>query len=79
MAGARLTMDLSGTLSNTGTLTGRDRLTIDADNIHQEGGQMDADHVKVHTKDTLTDIGGTFSARGSLDVTVVYRAMKADI
>ncbi|UFS54269.1 hemagglutinin repeat-containing protein [Xylella taiwanensis] len=69
MAGARLTMDLSGTLSNTGTLTGRDRLTIDADNIHQEGGQMDADHVKVHTKDTLTDIGGTFSARSSLDVT----------
>ncbi|HHW4679842.1 MAG TPA: hemagglutinin repeat-containing protein, partial [Xylella sp.] len=62
LAGASLTMDVSGTLA------GGDHLKIDADTIHQDGGHLDGDQLDVHVKGTFTDIGGTFSARDSMNV-----------
>jgi filamentous hemagglutinin len=67
LAGRSVNLDLSGDLSNSGTIAGRQAVVLNAQNMRNLGGQVQADAVSVSARTDLSNIGGSFIARDSLE------------
>lgn len=61
-----LHLNLSGDLSNSGTLAGRDVVIINAENIHNIGGRIQANSSQLDARNDLNNIGGTFAVSQAL-------------
>jgi len=66
MAGNTVTMNLSGDLTNQGTIAGRELLTLNADNINNLGGQIVADNSVLKANNDINNIGGQVSAKDAM-------------
>jgi filamentous hemagglutinin len=58
----------SGTLTNTGTIAGRQVLTINAANINNLGGQLAGDTVQLNASHDLNNSGGSITAADQLNL-----------
>ncbi|MGV0987131.1 hemagglutinin repeat-containing protein [Limnohabitans sp.] len=65
LAGADVNLNLTGDLSNSGTIAGRNALKVSADNIRNLGGQMSADTLALQAKQDIDNIGGTLQAQSA--------------
>lgn len=66
MAGNSVTMNLSGDVTNQGTIASRIFLAINADNIHNMGGQVSADTTLLTAANDINNIGGQIIAKDAL-------------
>lgn len=66
MAGNTVKINLSGDATNSGTIAGRQLLTLDADNVRNLGGQMTADAVDIEATRDIDIRGGTIAAKNAL-------------
>jgi filamentous hemagglutinin len=68
MAGNQVTINTTDAITNTGTLAGRTLLALNADNIHNLGGQMQANVLSATASNNIEIQGGTLSARDTLNL-----------
>ncbi|MBD9398679.1 hemagglutinin repeat-containing protein [Pseudomonas sp. PDM11] len=68
IAGQQLKLDLSGDLLNSGSIGGRSIMAINAQNIDNLGGRIQADKLVVEARENLNTIGGTLGAVDLLSV-----------
>jgi filamentous hemagglutinin len=61
-----LDAQLTSTLVNSGTIAGRTVVNIAADNLHNNGGQIDGAQLQLSARTDLNNIGGRISASDSL-------------
>lgn len=66
MAGNTVKINLSGDVVDSGTIAGRQLLTLDADNIRNLGGQMTADAVDIEATRDIDIQGGAIAAKNAL-------------
>lgn len=66
MVGNEVRIDLTGDLSNSGTIAGRSVLSIGADNIRNLGGTLAAASVHLEAQDDIVNQGGSVVARDRL-------------
>ncbi|MDZ4098865.1 MAG: S-layer family protein, partial [Methylophilaceae bacterium] len=66
MAGNQVTMDITGDHTNSGTIAGRTLLAINADNIQNLGGQMQANVLSATASNNIDIQGGALAARDAL-------------
>ncbi len=66
MAGNTITMNLTGDLTNQGTIAGRKLFTLNADNINNLGGQIVADSTLLKANNDINNIGGQVSAKDAM-------------
>ncbi|MCL6484522.1 MAG: hemagglutinin repeat-containing protein [Janthinobacterium lividum] len=69
LAGKDININLSGDLSNSGTIAGRSVVKLTADNVENMGGRLNGDAVAVAARNDLNNIGGTISANSELIAT----------
>lgn len=62
-----LDLNMSGNLTNQGTIAGRSITTITAENIHNLGGRIHGNDVAVSARTDLTNLGGLIEAGISLN------------
>lgn len=65
LAGADVNLNLTGDLTNSGTIAGRNALKVSADNIRNMGGQMSADTLALQAKQDINNVGGTLQAQSA--------------
>ncbi|CDG83349.1 hemagglutinin/hemolysin-related domain protein [Janthinobacterium agaricidamnosum NBRC 102515 = DSM 9628] len=58
LAGKDVNINLSGDLSNSGTIAGRDVVRLTVDNVDNLGGRIHGDAVAVSARNDLNNIGG---------------------
>ncbi|MBD9656688.1 hemagglutinin repeat-containing protein [Pseudomonas sp. PDM12] len=68
IAGQQLKLDLSGDLLNSGSIGGRSIMAINAQNVDNLGGRIQADKLVVQARENLNNIGGTLGAVDLLSV-----------
>lgn len=68
IAGQQLRLDLSGDLLNSGSIGGRSIMAINAQNVDNLGGRIQADKLVVQARENLNNIGGTLGAVDLLSV-----------
>lgn len=66
MAGRTLNLDLRGDLVNSGSLAGRDGVTISVQNLDNLGGRIQGNDVSLNASHDLNNIGGLISANSRL-------------
>ncbi|MDM7943954.1 MAG: DUF637 domain-containing protein, partial [Hydrogenophaga sp.] len=66
MAGRELQLELDGDAINSGQLSGRRVVRIDAQNIHHLGGKVSAQVVDLDAQQDIANIGGRLNARDAL-------------
>jgi len=66
MSGNSVTMQLSGDLVNQGTIAGRNFVSLDAQNINNLGGQLQADTTLLKASNDINNIGGQFVAKDAM-------------
>ncbi|MBA3034013.1 MAG: hemagglutinin repeat-containing protein, partial [Gammaproteobacteria bacterium] len=66
LAGNSVNLDLTGDLSNSGTIAGRTLLSLTAENVKNLGGRISGNDVAVAARTDLDNIGGTIDAANSL-------------
>lgn len=66
MAGNTVTMNITADVINEGTIAGRDIVELNADNIHNLGGQIVADSTLLKAKNDINNIGGQVLARDAM-------------
>ncbi|WP_051901482.1 hemagglutinin repeat-containing protein [Methylotenera sp. L2L1] len=66
MAGNSVTMQLSGDLVNQGTIAGRNFISLDAQNIQNLGGQIQADTTLLKANNDINIIGGQVIAKDAM-------------
>lgn len=66
MAGNSVTMQLSGDLVNQGTIAGRNFISLDAQNIQNLGGQIQADTTLLKASNDINIIGGQVIAKDAM-------------
>ncbi|MBV5276763.1 hemagglutinin repeat-containing protein, partial [bacterium] len=66
ISGQNIDLDLSGDLSNSGTISGRKVTALTADNVRNLGGRIQGNDVAVKARNDLDNIGGTIAATNSL-------------
>lgn len=66
MAGNGVTMNVSGDITNQGNIAGRSFLSLDANNIHNLGGQLAADIATLHASNNINNTGGSIAADDAL-------------
>ncbi|MDQ7985135.1 hemagglutinin repeat-containing protein [Pseudomonas sp. G34] len=66
IAGQQLKLDLSGDLLNSGSIGGRSIVSLNARNIENLGGRIQADRAALIARDDLNNTGGVIGARDSL-------------
>ncbi|THF66565.1 filamentous hemagglutinin N-terminal domain-containing protein [Pseudothauera nasutitermitis] len=62
LAGNEVRIELTGDLTNSGTIAGRSVLAIDADNLRNLGGLLSAEAVRIDAVGDLTSLGGSIVA-----------------
>ena len=68
IAGRDVSIKLTGDLTNSGTIAGRQVVNLVAENIHNLGGRISGNAVSVQARQDLNNIGATISAQSSLSV-----------
>ncbi|CAM3889789.1 hemagglutinin repeat-containing protein [Ectopseudomonas alcaliphila] len=68
IAGQQLKLDLSGDLLNSGSIGGRSIVAVNARNIDNLGGRLQAAKLVVEARENLNNIGGSMSAVDLLSV-----------
>jgi filamentous hemagglutinin len=66
LAGKDVNINLSGDLTNTGTIAGRSVVSLTAENVNNLGGRMGGNDVSVAARQDLNNIGGTVVASNRL-------------
>ncbi len=66
MSGNSVTMQLSGDLVNQGTIAGRNFVSLDAQNINNLGGQIQANITLLQASKDINNIGGQFVAKDAM-------------
>jgi len=66
MAGNSVTMQLSGDVVNQGTIVGRNFISLDAQNIQNLGGQIQADATLLKASNDINIIGGQVIAKDAM-------------
>ncbi len=66
MAGNSVTMQLSGGIVNQGTIAGRNFISLDAQNIQNLGGQIQADTTLLKASNDINIIGGQVIAKDAM-------------
>ena len=59
-------LNLSGDITNSGTIAGRQLVALNADTLNNLGGRIQANAVAINTTQDLNNIGGRLQARDSL-------------
>src|SRR5471030_1376187 len=62
LAGKDVNINVTGDLTNSGTIAGRDVVLLNAENVNNLGGRIDGDAVAVAARNDLNNISGTISA-----------------
>ncbi len=65
LAGQNVNLNLSGNMSNSGTVAGRKLVQISADSIKNLGGQVSGDVVNLAAKQDIDNIGGQIQAQSA--------------
>jgi len=68
LAGKEININLTGNLTNSGTIAGRSIVALSADNVNNLAGRLNGDAVSVTARTDLNNIGGTISANNRLEV-----------
>ncbi|NMM07118.1 filamentous hemagglutinin N-terminal domain-containing protein [Polaromonas sp.] len=68
LAGKEININLTGNLTNSGTIAGRSIVALSADNLNNLAGRLNGDAVSVTARTDLNNIGGTISANNRLEV-----------
>lgn len=68
IAGQQLKLDLSGDLLNSGSIGGRSIVSLNARNIDNLGGRLQAGKLVVQARENLNNIGGSMGAADLLSV-----------
>ena len=66
LAGKNVDINISGDLTNSGTIAGRDVVLLNAENVDNLGGRIDGDAVAIAARNDLNNISGTISANSTL-------------
>ncbi|CAG0976103.1 filamentous hemagglutinin [Methylophilaceae bacterium] len=66
MAGNQVTMDISGDITNSGTIAGRSLVALNADNIRNMGGQIGASILSATANKDIDIQGGALAAQQAL-------------
>ncbi len=66
MAGNQVTMDISGDITNSGTIAGRSLVALNADNIRNMGGQIGAGILSATANKDIDIQGGVLAAQQAL-------------
>jgi len=66
IAANTLNFTLTDDLTNSGTIAGREVVTINAENIQNLGGRIDANTALLNSRRDINNIGGTLSAQDTL-------------
>ncbi|MDN2672281.1 filamentous hemagglutinin N-terminal domain-containing protein [Janthinobacterium sp. SUN026] len=66
LAGKNVDINITGDLTNSGTIAGRDVVLLNAENVNNLGGRIDGDAVAVAARNDLNNISGTISANSTL-------------
>jgi filamentous hemagglutinin len=69
LVGKEVNIHLSGDLTNSGTIAGRNVVSLTAENVNSLGGRMGANDVSVVARQDLNNLGGSISAANSLRAT----------
>jgi filamentous hemagglutinin len=69
LGGAEVKLTSSGDITNSGSILGRDLVTLDAKNIHNLAGGIQADTVKLTASQDINNLGGTVAAQSKLEAT----------
>lgn len=64
-----LNLNLSGDLTNSGTIAGRNVVSLTAENVNNLGGRIGGNDVSVAARQDLNNVGGRISAVNSLSAT----------
>ncbi len=84
MAGSQVTMNITDDLTNSGTIAGRSLVALNADNIRNLGGQMQANVLSATASNNIDIQGGALAARDALalqagnDITVASTTVDAE-
>ncbi|RYF31151.1 MAG: hypothetical protein EOO23_03420, partial [Comamonadaceae bacterium] len=68
LAGKGVSIKLSGDLTNSGTIAGRQIVELTAENVNNLGGRINGAAVTVQARNDLDNIGGQISAISKLDL-----------
>lgn len=68
IAGQQLQLNVNGDVINSGTLAGRNVLSLTAENIHNLGGRIEADTATLQARQNLNNLGGTIGAVNALAI-----------
>jgi filamentous hemagglutinin len=66
LAGREVNINLSGDLTNSGTIAGRTVVSLTAENVHNINGRITGDAVAVAARNDINVTGGTIDAASSL-------------
>ncbi|WP_128143014.1 hemagglutinin repeat-containing protein [Janthinobacterium lividum] len=66
LAGKNVDINISGDLTNSGTIAGRDVVLLNAENVNNLGGRIDGDAVAIAARNDLNNISGAISANSTL-------------
>ncbi|PHV29502.1 hypothetical protein CSQ93_05395 [Janthinobacterium sp. BJB426] len=66
LAGKNVDINITGDLTNSGTIAGRDVVLLNAENVNNLGGRIDGDAVAIAARNDLNNISGTISANSTL-------------
>lgn len=66
LAGNTVTLNISGNMTNQGTIAGRELLTLNAENIHNLGGQIVADSTLLKASYDINSVGGQIIAKDAM-------------
>ncbi|MGX9730049.1 two-partner secretion domain-containing protein [Janthinobacterium aestuarii] len=66
LAGKNVDINISGDLTNSGTIAGRDVVLLNAENVNNLGGRIDGEAVAIAARNDLNNISGTISANSTL-------------
>ena len=69
LAGKDVNINLSGDLTNSGTVYGRNVVSLTAENVNNLGGRIGSNDVSVAARQDLNNIGSSISAVSSLSAT----------
>ena len=69
LAGKDVNIKLTGDLTNTGTIAGRNVVSLTAENVNNLGGRIGGNDVSVAARQDLNNIGGSIGAVNSLSAT----------
>ena len=66
LSGQNIQLNVSGDIVNSGTVAGRQLLTLTSDNLRNEGGRISGTDVAIGARKDMDNIGGTIAASQSL-------------